>query len=389
MSRRGFLLGLGAAGALAAGGGALAAWDRNKPDAVTAPACVSDDLSATEKTIVFSNWPLYIDADEKKESRKPTLEAFTAKTGIAVTYQEDVNDNLEFFQKIEPALQSCQAPGRDVMVLTEWMAARLTRRAWLQTLDKSKMPNVEANLLPVLRNRTWDPKREHAVPWQSGLAGLAYNGKVAKEIRTVEELLTRPDLKGKVTLLSEMRDTMGLVMLSLGYNPSKFTELHFDDALEKLRQAVASGQVRGFTGNEYADDLAKGAIAACMAWSGDVVQLNFEDPKIKFVAPESGAMLFSDLMIVPNRATHRGNVEQLMNYYYDPAVAAEVAAYVNYICPVAGAHVEMEKIDPDLATNNLIFPEPEVLDAAGTFMALTDAQERKYDAKFRAVVEGS
>ncbi|MFI7575288.1 spermidine/putrescine ABC transporter substrate-binding protein [Micromonospora sp. NPDC049497] len=375
---------LGSAALLAAGG-SLAGCG-TKAATQTEAGCVSDDLSGTEKTLAFSNWPQYMDVDEKDESKRPTLDEFVTKTGIKVTYTEDVNDNNEFFGKVQNQLAACQSTGRDMFAVTDWMAARMIRLGWIQKLDKSKLPNVEANLLPSLRNRSFDPENQLAIPWQSGLAGLAYNGKVTKEIRTVDELLTRPDLKGKVTALSEMRDTMGLLLQSNGHDPANFTGPQFDDALNKLKKAVDSGQIRKFTGNDYAPDLAKGDIAACIGWSGDVIQLGFEDEKIKFVVPESGVMLWSDNMMVPNKATHKANAEQLINYYYDPAVAARLAAYVNYICPVKGAQAEMEKIDPELAANSLIFPDEAMLSKSKVFMALDEKQETEYERKFQQVI---
>ncbi|MDO3701092.1 spermidine/putrescine ABC transporter substrate-binding protein [Micromonospora sp. C28SCA-DRY-2] len=385
LTRRGLLTGTLGSAALVAAGGALAGCG-TKGAQQTETGCVSEDLSGTEKKLAFSNWPQYMDVDESDESKRPTLDAFIAKSGIAVTYTEDVNDNNEFFGKVQNQLAGCQPTERDIMVLTDWMAARMIRLGWVQKLDKSKLPNVEANLLSSLRGRSFDKENQLAIPWQSGLAGLAYNGKVTKEIRTVDELLTRPDLKGKVTALSEMRDTMGLLLQSNGHDPSNFTAAQFDDALNKLKKAVDSGQIRKFTGNDYAPDLAKGDIAACVGWSGDVIQLGFEDENVKFVVPESGVMLWSDNMLVPNKATHKANAEQLMNYYYDPAVAAQLAAYVNYICPVQGAQAEMEKIDPELAANPLIFPDDAMLAKSKVFMALDEKQEREYEGKFQQVI---
>jgi spermidine/putrescine transport system substrate-binding protein len=385
VSRRGLLRGALGAGALVAGGGALSACG-TKGTKQTAASCTSDDLSAAEKTLAFSNWPLYIDVDEKNEAKRPSLDAFVASSGIKVSYNEDINDNNEFFGKIRTQLGGCQSTGRDIIVLTDWMAARLVRLGWVQKLDKSKLATVQQNLLPSLRARSWDPGDEFAVPWQSGLAGLAYNGRVTKEVRTVDELLTRPDLKGRVTMLSEMADTMGLLLQSQGHDPTKFTEAQFDDALAKLQKAVQSGQIRRFTGNDYAQDLKKGDVAACVAWSGDVIQLTFENAKIQFVAPDSGAMLFSDNMQVPNKASHKANAEQLMNYYYEPKVAAEVAAYVNYICPVQGAQAELAKTDKELADNPLIFPDADLLGRSKVFMALTEAQEKAYEQKFQSVI---
>jgi spermidine/putrescine transport system substrate-binding protein len=384
VSRRTLMRGTVATGALAAAGGALAACG-TKGTTQTEATCTSDDASPTEKKLVWSNWPLYIDVDEKDEKKHPTLNAFVTQTGIQVTYNEDINDNNEFFGKIRNQLAACQPTDRDIITMTDWMIARLIRLGWLQKLDKAKLPDVEKNLLPALKNQVWDKGNTYGVPWQSGLTAIAYNGKVTKEVRTVDELLTRPDLKGKVTLLSEMRDTMSLLLMSNGHDPATFTEAQFDDALEKLKKAVASGQVRKFTGNDYAQDLAKGDIAACFAWSGDVIQLAMENEKIKFVAPDSGVVLFSDVMVVPNKATHKANAEQLMNYYYDPKTAATLAAYVNYICPVAGAQEAMGDVDADLATNPLIFPDAATLSKTKSMRPLNEEEEKKYEAKFQQV----
>ncbi|MFC4855314.1 polyamine ABC transporter substrate-binding protein [Actinophytocola glycyrrhizae] len=366
---------------------ALAATSCGMPGTRQDPAaCRSADESAGDRKLAISNWPLYIDVAEDDESVRPTLDAFAARSGIDVTYTEDVNDNNEFFGKIRNQLSTCQSIDRDIIVLTDWMAARMIRLGWVQPLRKDRIPNVEANLLPSLRGRPWDKGTEYAVPWQTGLAGIAYNGNVTKEVRTMDELLTRPDLRGKVTMLSEMRDTVGLILLQMGHDPSDFTEEQFNEALNKLQRAVDTGQIRRFTGNDYAQDLAKGDIAACVGWSGDVIQLNFEDENIRFVTPEAGVMLWSDNMQVPNRATHQANAEALMDYYYEPQVAAELAAYVNYICPVQGAQDAMADIDPELAENELIFPSESTLSAAKVFMALNEAQERIFEQGFQQVI---
>ncbi|MEU7917528.1 spermidine/putrescine ABC transporter substrate-binding protein [Micromonospora zamorensis] len=385
LSRRGLLSGtLGSAALLALGGGLAGCGTKGAQQ--TEAGCVSEDLSGTERKLVFSNWPQYLDVDEKDESKRPSLDEFVRKTGIAVTYTEDINDNNEFFGKVQHQLAACQSTDRDIIVLSDWMAARMSRLGWIQKLDPANIPNVRANLLSSLLNRSFDTENRLSIPWQSGLAGLAYNGNVTKELRTVDELLTRPDLKGRVTALSEMRDTMGLLLGAAGHDPANFTSAQFDDALTTLKKAVDSGQIRRFTGNDYAPELAKGDIAACIGWSGDVVQLSGADEKIRFVAPDSGVMLYSDNMMVPNKATHKANAEQLINYYYEPAVAARLAAYVNYICPVKGAQAEMEKIDPELAANPLIFPDEALLSKSTLFMALDEKQEKEYEGKFQQVI---
>jgi len=385
LSRRTLVRGAMASGALVTAGGLLTACG-TEGTKQSADSCVSEDTSGTDKKLAFSNWPQYMDVDEKDESKHPTLVAFQESTGIQVTYTEDVNDNDEFFGKVQNQLSGCQTTGRDLFVLTDWMAGRMIRLGWLQKLNKANVPNVDANLLRSLRARPFDKNDEYAVPWQSGLTGIAYNGGVTKEVRTIDELLTRTDLKGKVTCLTEMRDTMGLMLLSNGHDPSNFTEAQFDDALEKLKKAVASGQIRKFTGNDYSTDLAKGDIAACIGWSGDVIQLTAENEKIKFVAPDSGLMLWSDNMLIPNKSAHKANAEKLIDYYYDPSVAAQLAAYVNYICPVQGAQEKITDIDAELADNPLIFPDDATLNKTKVFMALDEAQERSYSTKFQQAI---
>jgi spermidine/putrescine transport system substrate-binding protein len=217
---------------------------------------------------------------------------------------------------------------------------------------------------------------------------MAYNSDATGEVKSFEELLTRDDLKGKISLLTEMRDTMGFLLKVTGSDPSDFSEDDWHNALDKLQAVVSTGQVRAFTGNEYIQDLAAGNIVACEAWSGDVIQAQFDNPAIKFVAPEEGLMLWSDNMLVPNLAQHQTNAELWMNYYYQPDVAAKLAAWVNYICPVQGAQQEMEKIDPSLVDNPLIFPDAATLAVTMDFMPLKEAQITQYEGEFADVTGG-
>jgi spermidine/putrescine transport system substrate-binding protein len=390
VGRRGFLRGAGLVG-LGAAAPALLSACGTQAAKQTASSCVSKDLSSTQKRLHYSNWPEYIDVktvkrNGRKVSVSPTLEKFQKDTGIKVDYVSDVNDNSEFFGVVRNQLAACQPTGRDLMTLTDWMAARMVNLGWLQKLDKAKVPNVDANLVSSLKSPGWDPHRDYSAPWQSGLTGIAYNAKLTKEVRTFEELLTRPDLKGKISLLSEMHDTMLFLLLLDGADPEKFTADQFGSAIDRLKKVTDTGQVRAFTGNEYTQDLAKGNVVACEAWSGDVIQLQFDNPNIKFVAPEEGLALWSDNMLIPNRAEHKANAEALINYYYDPEVAARLAAYVNYICPVEGAKQAMEKIDSSLVDNELIFPAATTLTKTKNFMGLDQKSEQAYQKQFASVI---
>jgi spermidine/putrescine transport system substrate-binding protein len=355
--------------------------------AQTPQSCPSEDLSAEQKELIISNWQAYIDPPAKKNPAPTTIDDFEAETGISVKYTEDVTDNNDFYAKVQNQLGACQTVKRDMFMLTDWMAAKMIELGWIQQLDHANIPNLK-NLLPNLQDVAFDPGRQFSVPWQSGFTGIAYNAEYVDEVGSFEELLHREDLKGGVTLLTEMRDTMGFMLATIGADPGDFNKDEWADAIDELEQARSRGQIRAFTGNEYTQDLAAGNILACEAWSGDVIQLQFENENIKFVVPEEGLALWSDNMMVPNLSNHKTNAEEWINFYYDPANAAKLAAWVNYICPVVGAREEMEKIDPSLVDLPLIFPTDDFLANTFAFMPLTEAQSQQYELDFQAATGG-
>ncbi len=349
-------------------------------------AATAADLSDTDKTANWSNWPLYLDINDET-GEYPTLKAFQDANGIAVTYTEDVNDNNEFYAKVRTQLEQGQDIGRDLVVLTDWMAALWIENGYAQKLDKANIPNGK-NLIPRLADVAFDKSRDYSLPWQSGFGGLGYNKSALKDalgsdkMTTLDQLFD-PKLKGRITVLSEMRDTMGCIMAWQGNNPSDFTDDQFSQAIEELTKQVDSGQIRQVTGNDYIASLESGDVIAVIGWSGDLFALG-ED--FGFEIPESGGMLWTDNMLIPALAAHKKNAEMIMNYYYDPKVAAEVAAYVNYICPVEGAKAEMEKIDPALAASEFIFPSAATLDRTYVFKALTPEQGDRYEREFQTAI---
>jgi spermidine/putrescine transport system substrate-binding protein len=334
-------------------------------------------------SLTISNWTLYIDIDEKTK-KYPTLEEFTKKTGVDVKYIEDVNDNDEWFGKNQAALAKGQPIGRDITVLTDWMAARMVRLGYVEKLDRDAIPNA-SNLVDALASPSWDANREFSLPWQSGLTGIGYDpAKVGGEITSISQLLEDPKLKGKVTFLTEMPDTMGLMILDGGGDPTKVVKADFDKAIDRLQKGVDSGQIRQFTGNDYSGPLAKGDIWAAVAWSGDMVQLTADNPNLKFAIPDAGAMIFTDNMLIP-KGGDVFTASTFMNFVYDPKIAAQIEAYVNYICPVKGAGEEIKAIDASLASNQLIFPTADTLAKAKIFDAQA-ADDKAYKQQFQAVI---
>ncbi|MFE3556513.1 spermidine/putrescine ABC transporter substrate-binding protein [Streptomyces sp. NPDC059193] len=350
-------------------------------------AVASDDHSAQEKEINFSNWTEYMDTSDDEKTR-PTLEEFTKRTGIEVKYTEDINDNVEFFGKIRPQLAAGQDTGRDLIVVTDWLAARIIRLGWAQRLDPSHLPHAYANLIPQFRSPDWDPGRAYSYPWTGIDTVIAYNAKATdgKKVDSVTQMLDDPTLKGRVGFLTEMRDSVGMTLLDQGKDPANFTTADFDGAIGRLQKGVDSKQIRRFTGNDYTADLDKGDLAACLAWAGDVIQLQAGNPDIQYAIPAPGYITSSDNLLVPAKARHKANAEKLIDYYYEPPVAAQLAAFISYVCPVEGVKDELAKIDPALADNPLIVPDKAMSAKAHAFRSLTSEEETAYEEKFAKLI---
>jgi spermidine/putrescine transport system substrate-binding protein len=330
-------------------------------------------------TLYFANWPAYIDTD--------TVKAFQKATGVKMKYTEEYNDNNEYFAKIRPVLSKGDPIDPDIIAPTFWMAGRLIKLGWVEKLPLSKIPNAQ-HLRSSLQKPTWDPTGEYSLPWQSGYAGIAYNIDVTgRELRTIDDLWD-PAFKGKIGLLTEMRDTLGLIAMSLGVDISKPTAKSLEGALEVVQKQVQSGQVSGFTGNDYMDDLSSGGFAACVGWSGDIAQLQKDNPKLRFAIPESGGTLWSDTMVIPKGAPHAAMAAEWMNYVYDPVNAAKITAFVQYVSPVDGVQDELRKMggaSAALADNALLFPSTTESALLHSFGPLTDADEEKLDAEYSKI----
>ena len=386
LSRRSVLLGAAGLAALSAcGTGSTTPAAPAGSSGATGPSPAAD-RSATEKAVNWANWTLYLDYDEDTK-KYPTLEAFQKQSGLKATYAEDIDDNDTYYGKIQSQLRGGKDIGKDLIVFTDWMAARCIRAGYSQELDLSSIPNSK-NLLASQRDVDYDPGRKHSLPWQGVYGVLAWNKeKVPGGLRNVSDLW-KPELKGRVEVLSEMRDTVGLIMLEQGVDiGSDFTADQFATGVQELEKHISSGQIRQVKGNSYKEDLISGDALAVIGWSGDLFQLNAENgDKWGFALPEAGGTLAFDNLLVPVGAPHKANAEKLIDYYYDPEVAATVAAYVNYVCPVEGAQQAMEKIDPELAASPWIFPTAADQAKAKTFRTLTPDEDTSFSEAFQKVI---
>jgi len=335
------------------------------------------------ESLFFENWPAYIDPTE--DGATGTVDRFMEATGIDMRYTEAYNDNNEYFAKIQPVLGRGETIDPDIIAPTGWMAGRLINLGWVDKLPLDQVPNA-ANLRADLQGAAWDPDGEYSLPWQTGFAGIAYNlDATGRELTSVEELFN-PEFAGRVGMLTEMRDTMGLIMLGLGVDIS--TVSTFDEAapaFEKLQAAKDSGQIRAFTGNDYMDDLSTGNFAVCVGWSGDIQQIAADNPQVRFVIPDEGGTSWADTMVMPKGAANRDAAAAWMNFVYDPVQAAQIAAWVQYVSPVEGVREELEKIDPELANSPLLFPDEETLNRTYSFANLSEDVEAEYDAAFSEI----
>jgi spermidine/putrescine transport system substrate-binding protein len=372
VSRRGFLAGAGGAATTAA------LWATGGATALSLAGCAPSD------ELIWVNWDLYLDTDD--DGNYPTLEKFTSETGIEVNYRNTIDGNNSWFATVREELALGQYIEADIVTPTEWMCARWVRSNYCLPFNEANIPNKK-NLTASLQNPDFDPGRKYTLPWQAGFAGLAWNSELTGDVLTLDDLWA-PGLKGRVVVLDEMRDTMGVIMMSQGTDITSFTADEFNNALELFESKVRDGHIANVKGNAYKNDLQDGVALAVIGWSGDITQINYEGEtdKFKFAFPDSGATLWNDTMMIPIGSPRQEQAEALMNYYYQPEVAAEVAAWVNYVTPVNGAYEAALEIDAELAENQLIFPNEETLAKTQVFRTLTDAENSEFEDAFQAVL---
>jgi spermidine/putrescine transport system substrate-binding protein len=371
--------------------------------ASSAPAASSGPVGGGEPVgeLIFANWPLYIDQDEET-GESATLVQFTEETGIEVDYNETIQDNQEFFGTIAPSLEAGQDTGWDIIVPTDWMAGKMIGLGYLEEFDvAASIPNFVANAADVYKNPSYDPDNRHSVPWQSGITGIAYNPELTgREITGFADLLDEA-FSGRIGMFSEVRDSCSLALLHNGVIPADATEDDVRAAMDVLREQAPL--VRGYYGNEYAQELASGSLAVTMAWSGDVFQLQLDNPDLRFVVPEAGGILWVDNMTIPKGAAHPNDALAFMDYYYRPEVAAQVAEYVNYICPVPAAQEiirthaqeaadggDQETADylTSVADSPLVFPTEDMLSQIHSYKVLSEEEEALWNTLFQEITQG-
>ena len=341
-------------------------------------------------TLNFANWPAYID---KAKGKSPTVEQFQDQTDIRVNYKEVINDNVSFFATIREPLSNGQSVPWDIIVVTDWLIAKMANLGYLERVDHSLLGNFSANAGEIYKDPSYDPGNTHSIPWQSGITGIAYNSELTgRDITTVEDLFD-PAFKGKVGMFTEMRDTMNLVLLGMGVDPQDATLEDAQAAQQKLLQQREDGIVRQYYGNDYVQPIGNGDLALTMAWSGDILgkTLGGNSP-IKFVVPDEGGILWVDNMAIPQNAENPIDAHEFMNFVYQPEIAAQMTAWINYISPVPAAQDILKDAKDNytrqVANSPLVFPTPDIESRLHHYRNLTEEEETEWIELFDEVVQG-
>jgi spermidine/putrescine transport system substrate-binding protein len=341
-----------------------------------------DASGPVEGKLTISQWPLYIDP-----GKDGTLAEFEKTTGVDVKWVEDINDNAEYLAKMQPLLAKGESGGRSLITVSDWLAKKMYDLGYIEKLDYSHLPNVKANLIPALQHPEADPSRDFTVPWQAGMTGLIVRTDLAPGVDSICDLFD-PKYKGRVEMLSEMRDSVPMTLKCMGIDPEHAGRDQWMAAVDKIKVAAESGQIRRFTGNDYIHDLASGDVDFVLGWSGDAVQMQKDNPNIKFVMPKEGCMLWATSMEVPAGAPNPAAAAAFIDFVYDPKVQADIAEYVNYVTPVKGVKEILAKRDPALANNQLIFPSPSYTKNCSFEPALAGKLGEEVDKAFQAVLVG-
>ena len=358
----------------------------------TGTAAASQGVSATPSAeLNWANWCCYLDVDPEDETKFKTAEDFEAKYGTKVNYLEAIDENEGFVASIANQITAGQDPGWDIIVVTDWMVARLVRLGWVEQFDVANMPNYVANVKDIYKDQDWDSTMDHHAPWQTGMTGIGYDPTVCGTLTSYDALFTVDNRwKGKVEFLTEMRDAIGITMLSLGLDPRTPTRDGCDQAVDAMLKARSDGIVRDVKGNYYTEDLVSGDAVMCMAWSGDVVGLAAEAPDLKFLFPDEGVMFWTDNCVIPKGAVHKGTAELMIDYCYEPDHAAQIEAGVAYITPVKGVQeifaASNDATTKALATDPLRFPPADLEPKLVQFGILNEADEKYFNEQFARVI---
>lgn len=343
----------------------------------------------------FANWPLYMDP------KRPQLKEFTRRTGITVNYQEVIQDDASFFGKIQPQLAAGQSIGYDLMVITGGIEFfELVALGYVAPLDHSRLPNFTKYAGSQYKKESFDPGNVWSIPWAAGITGIAYNPKYVSTPPTRIADLWDPKYKGKVGMFSDTQELGNFGMMVLGIAPETSTPADWQRAAAKLKEQRDQGIVRRYYEQDYIKPLTSGDIWLTMGYSGDIFQQNLsEGTNLKFVIPEEGATIWTDNMMIPKTADNPVDAITLMDFFYEPDIAAGLTEYINYITPVPDAKKYIladaqratggdKQMLEQVAQSPLVFPSAADYAKLHYYRSFKNEQEKQeYQSVFQPIVQ--
>lgn len=360
-------------------------------------------------TLVFGNWPLYIDKTKNAQGQiiHPSLDLFTKETGIKVTYKETIQANESFFGKIQPQLEAGQSIGYDIIVITNGLILeKLISLGYLVALPADKRPNFDANAGPHVTSPAYDPGNKYTMAWQSGLTGIGWDPVQIKQLRPDNPTITSvmdlfdPAFKGKVGMIGDNQDLPNTALIAIGVDPTTSTPTDWQKAADLLLKQRDDGIVRQYYEQNYVQAISNGDVALTMAWSGDIFQLNLsgDSSGLQFTVPDEGAIIWTDNMCIPTGVEHPVDAITYMDYVYQVDIAAMIEEWNNYICPVPSAK---EKVLADaalpgadkgyltnVANSTLVFPTEDQMAKFRTYRLLTEQEEVDWNTLFQPIYQG-
>ncbi|MFI6480212.1 spermidine/putrescine ABC transporter substrate-binding protein [Nonomuraea sp. NPDC050663] len=383
-------------GGLSAAALALAACGvQGQKQAAPKPDAVKDFWAKQKKNgkVVFANWPEYMPEDQAP------LKAFSQASGISYEYKEVIQENAEFFGKSRPVLAAGQSLGYDIVVMTNGVQLQhMIELGYAVALDHAQLPNFAANAGEKYKQRAYDPGNQYTVPYTSGITGIAYNTDHVKEAPTSIQALFDAKYKGRVGMHSDAQEIGNFGMFAIGVDPEKSTEADWRKAGELLKKQREDGIVRKYYEQNYIDAVSKGDVWLTMGWSGDVFQRQLAGEPVGFVVPEEGGTIWTDNMLIPKGAANPVDALMLMDYLYQPAAAAQLEEYIQYISPVPAvkdiltqklgtAEGEDKEGLQAMVDSPLIFPTDADYAKLRAYRSLTTAEEQVYNGIFQSITQ--
>ena len=304
----------------------------------------------------FYTWADYI---------KPELVTRFEKEHGCRVIMDTFDSNEAMYAKLKAG-----ATGYDLLNPSSYMVKLLQDQGLLQDLDHSLLPNL-ANIDPDYLRIAMDPQMKHSVPYMLTNTGLGYLASRVPDFEPTWAVFDRADLKGRMTMLNDMRETIGAALKFLGYSLNSTNESELAaarDVVIRWKKNLAK-----FENEQYKTGLASGEFTLVHGYNGDILQVMEANEDIAFAVPKEGTSISCDDLVIPAKAQQVELAHAFINFLHEPEVAAENTEFIGYLCPNAAAYPLMSdeiREDPSIFLDPEIKAKSEVIGDIGDALAL-------------------